>query len=175
MHSANSDVHLLDPTQVRQVAAVVRLAGKSGLPMVIHLATRSDFSNAEAESFIRDILPRAGSVWVQLAHCAGFGGVDKVNLNALQAFAAHIARDDTATRHLMFDVSECITEKTTAQDAAALVAVMRKIGLFRFLPGSDFDVTTPKVADELDRRKLPFTQDECRMVARNCAPWVCGK
>jgi len=175
LHLANSDVHLLDPKQVKQLAAVVGLAGENGLPMVIHLGTSSDFSTAAAESFIREVMPRAGSAWVQIAHCATFGGDDKVNLNGLSAFAAHIARDDPATRHVMFDISECITEKTTAQDAAALVGVMRKVGLSRFLPGSDFDGSTPKKADELDRRLLPFTQDEWRTIARNCAPWVCGK
>ena len=109
------------------------------------------------------------------AHCAGFGGDDKVNLNALQAFATHIAKDDPATRHVMFDISECITDKTTAEDAAALVDTIRKIGLTRFLPGSDFDGSTPKLADELDRRLLPFTQNEWHTIARNCAPWICGK
>jgi predicted TIM-barrel fold metal-dependent hydrolase len=175
LHFANSDVHLLDPKQVKQAAAVVGLAGESGLPMVIHLATSSDFSSAEAESFIRDILPRAGSAWVQIAHCAGFGGDDKVNLNALQAFAAHMARNDPALRHVIFDVSECITAKTTAEDATALVGVMRKIGVSRFLTGSDFDANQPKLVDELERRMLPFTQDEWRTIARNCAPWVCSK
>jgi hypothetical protein len=175
LHFANSDVHLLDPEQVKQVAAVVGLAGEKGLPMVIHLGTSADFSTAEAESFIRDILPRAGSAWVQIAHSAMFGGEDKVNLNGLNAFAAHIAHDDPATRHVMFDISEAITAKTTALDAAALVAVMRKIGLSRFLPGSDFDGRTSKVADEEFRQILPLSQAEWRTVARNCAPWVCKK
>ena len=175
LHFANSDVHLLDPQQVEQVAAVVGLAGEKGLPMVIHLGTSADFSTAEAESFIRDILPRAGSAWVQIAHAGTFGGEDKVNLNSLNAFAAHMAHHDPATRHVMFDISEAVTDKTTADDAAALVIVMRKIGLSRFLPGSDFDGRTSKVADELFREKLPLSQAEWRRVARICAPWVCKK
>ena len=71
MHFANSGVHLLDAQQVKQVAAVVGLAGENGLPMVIHLGTSSDFSSAEAESFIRDILPHAGSSGVQIRSLRG--------------------------------------------------------------------------------------------------------
>jgi hypothetical protein len=175
LHFANSDVHLLDPQQVKQVAAVVGLAGEKGLPMVIHLGTSANFSTAEAESFIRDILPRAGSAWVQIAHSAMFGGEDKVNLNGLNAFEAHFARHDPATRHVMFDISEAVTDKTTAEDAAAYVAVMRKIGVSRFLTGSDFDGRTSKEADDLFRAKLPLTQAEWHKIARNCAPWICKK
>ena len=175
LHFANSDVHLLDPQQVKQVAAVVGLAGEKGLPMVIHLGTSADFSAAEAESFIRDILPHAGNAWVQIAHSAMFGGEDKVNLNGLNAFEAHIARHDTATRHVMFDISEAVTDKTTAEDAAAYVVVLRKIGVSRFLTGSDFDGRTSKEADQLFREKLPLTQEEWRTIARNCAPWLCKK
>jgi predicted TIM-barrel fold metal-dependent hydrolase len=175
MHFANSDVHLLDPKQVKQVASVVELAGRNNLPMVIHLATSADFSTAEAESFIRDILPHAGNAWVQVAHSATFGGEDKVNLNGLRAFADHIARDDPATRHVMFDMSEAFTTKSTAQDVAAYVAVMRKIGLSRFLTGSDYNAHTPKFVDEMDRHLLPLSQSEWQAIARNCAPWVCNK
>ena len=166
LHFANSDVHLLDPQQVKQVAAVVGLAGEKRLPMVIHLRFRRGFPAPRAESFIRDILPRAGNAWVQIAHAGTFGGEDKVNLNSLNAFAAHIAHHDPATRHVLFDISEAVTDKTTADDAAALVAVMRKIGLSRFLTGSDFDGRTSKVADELFREKLPLSQAEWRTVAR---------
>jgi predicted TIM-barrel fold metal-dependent hydrolase len=175
LHFANSDVHLLDPKQVKQVAAVIGLAGEKGLPMVIHLGTSADFSSAEAESFIRDILPRAGNAWVQIAHSAMFGGEDKVNLNGLNAFEAHMAKHDPATRHVMFDISEAVTDKTTAEDAAAYVTVMRKIGVSRFLTGSDFDGRSSKEADDLFRSKLPLTQAEWRTIARNCAPWLCKK
>ena len=174
LHFANSQVNLLDPKQVEQVADVVGLAGQSNLPMVIHLATSADFSTAETESFIRDILPRAGNAWVQVAHSAMFGGEDKVNLNGLRAFADHMARNDPATRHVMFDMSEAITPKTTAADAAAYVAVVRKIGVSRFLTGSDYNANTPKWVDDMDRHLLPLTQGEWQTIARNCAPWVCA-
>ena len=173
LHFANSQVNMLDAKQVKQVATVIGLAGEKNLPMVIHLATSADYSTAEAESFIRDVLPHAGNAWVQIAHSATFGGEDKVNLNGLRAFAAHIARNDPATRHVMFDISEAITPKTSPEDAAAFVAVMRQIGVSKFLPGSDFNGQTPKAVDEMDRRILPLNDAEWHTVALNCAPWLC--
>src|SRR5438128_534943 len=71
LHFANSGVHLKDPEQVRKIAAVVGFAGDRKLPMVIHLRAAREFTVEEVEIFIRDILPRAGDSWVQIAHAAG--------------------------------------------------------------------------------------------------------
>jgi predicted TIM-barrel fold metal-dependent hydrolase len=175
MHFANSDVNLHDPEQVSQIAAVVGLAGEKGLPINIHLSTGKGFGAEETEIFTRDIMPRAGEAWVQLCHASGFGNADELMFSNLQVFAAHIAAHDPITRHVIFDLASVITPTTSAQDAARLVALMRKIGLSRFVVGSDYDGTTPKKTDELDREKLPLSAQEWRSVVRNCVPWVCKK
>ena len=173
LHFANSGVHLKEPAQVRQIAAVVGLAGAHGLPMVIHLRSAKVFGADEAEIFIRDILPHAGDSWVQIAHAAGWYGTDQIMFADLEAFAAHIARDDPATRHVLFDLAAVVTPETTSEEATALAALMRKIGLSRFVMGSDYDSFMPKATDELTRQKLPLSNDEWHTVARNCAPWAC--
>jgi predicted TIM-barrel fold metal-dependent hydrolase len=175
MHFANSVVNLNDPEQVRKIAAVVGMAGETGLPINIHLSTGKGFGAAETEIFIREILPRAGEAWVQLCHASGFGNADELMFTNLQVFAAHIAAHDPLTRHVIFDLASVITPTTSAQDAARLVALMRKIGLSRFVVGSDYDGTTSKTTDELDRTKLPLSAQEWRTVVRNCVPWVCKK
>jgi predicted TIM-barrel fold metal-dependent hydrolase len=175
MHFANSVVNLGSSEQVRQIAAVVGVAGEKGLPMNIHLSTGKGFGATETEIFIREILPRAGESWVQLAHASGFGNADELMFSNLQVFAAHIADHDPLTRHVIFDLASVITPTTTAQDAAHLVVLMRKIGLSRFVVGSDYDGVTPKKTDELDRQKLPLSAEEWRTVVRNCVPWVCEK
>jgi len=154
---------------------VVGVAGEKGLPMNIHLSTGKDFGATETEIFIREILPRAGESWVQLAHASGFGNAVELMFSHLQVFAAHIADHDPLTRHVIFDLASVITPTTSAQDAARLVALMRKIGLSRFVVGSDYDGTTPKTTDELDRQRLPLSAQEWRTVVRNCVPWVCKK
>jgi predicted TIM-barrel fold metal-dependent hydrolase len=175
MHFANSVVNLRDPEQVKKIAAVVGLAGEKGLPMNMHLSTGNDFGAADTEIFIRDILARSGNSWVQLAHASGFGGTDPSMFAGLKVFAAHMARHDPATRYVIFDLASVVMPQTTPQEAAALVELMRKIGLSRFVVGSDYDAHTPKETDELDREKLPLSQKEWETIVRNCVPWVCKK
>jgi predicted TIM-barrel fold metal-dependent hydrolase len=175
MHFANSVINMDDPEQVKKIAAVVGVAGEKGLPINIHLSTGKGFGAAETEIFIREILPRAGASWVQLCHASGFGNADELMFSNLQVFSDHIANHDPLTRHVIFDLASVITPTTTAQDAAHLVALMRKIGLSRFVVGSDYDGTTPKATDELDRERLPLSSQEWRTVVRNCVPWVCKK
>ena len=91
----------------------------------------------------------------------------------LETFAAHIARDDPATRHVLFDLAGVVTNETTQEEAAALVALMRSIGLARFVMGSDYDFATPRATDALAREKLPLSAQEWRTVAQTCAPWAC--
>ena len=175
LHFANSAVDLRDPEQVKKIAAVVGLAGEKGLPMNIHLSTGRDFGAVDTEIFIRDILARSGNSWVQFAHASGFGGIDPSLFAELDVFAAHIARHDPATRHAIFDLASVVMPQTTPQEAAALVEHMRKIGLSRFVVGTDYDAHTPKDTDELDRKTLPLSQQEWETIVRNCVPWVCKK
>ncbi len=172
LHFANSCVRFEDPEHVRQVAAVVRLAGEAKFPMVIHLCTSSRFSAQETEIFIRDVLPCAGEAWVQIAHGAGFGGTEQAMLEPIRAFANHIEGNNAATRNVVFDLSEVVTPKTAEESARNFVAAMRKIGLTRFLLGCDWDLNQPKESDELVREKFRLSQDEWQTVARNCAPWA---
>lgn len=175
MHFANSVINMDDPEQVRHIAAVVGAAGEKGLPINIHLSTGKGFGAAQTEIFIRDVLPRAGKSWVQLCHASGFGNADELMFSNLQVFSDHIANHDPLTRHVIFDLASVITPTTTVQDTMHMVALMRKIGLWRFVVGSDYDGTTPKRTDELERQKLPLTAAEWRAVVRNCVPWVCKK
>jgi predicted TIM-barrel fold metal-dependent hydrolase len=175
MHFTSSAVNLKDPAQVKKIAEIVELAGDRKLPMVIHLRSSMKFGSEDTEIFIRDILPRARDSVVQIAHASGWSGTDRVLFEDLETFAAHIARNDPLTRRVLFDLSGVVTTSTTPAEAAALAALMRRIGLSRFLMGSDFDYSTPRATDDLVRAKLPFSQKEWRHVARNCAPWACSR
>ena len=98
---------------------------------------------------------------------------DRIMFDDLAAFAAHIRRNDPVTRHTLFDLAVVVTTATTPDEAAALAKRMRQIGLKRFVMGSDYDLSTPKSSDHLTRAKLPLSNREWRVIARNCAPWAC--
>ena len=102
LHFTASAVDVRNAGQRAQVAKVISVAAAAGLPMVIHVGG-GKFNAADAELFIRDILPRAGSSWVQIAHAGG--GLPQTagnNAEVLRAFAEHIVRNDPVTRRVLF-------------------------------------------------------------------------
>ena len=148
------------------------VAAAAGLPMVIHVGG-GKFNAADAELFIRDILPSAGSSWVQIAHAgSGLPLLDGNNTAVLRAFADHIVRADPLTRHVLFDLSYLPFPDETAQATAALREQIRRIDIKRFLFGSDFNVRIP-LEEIKDIDKLGLTREELQTLRRNCAPWAC--
>jgi predicted TIM-barrel fold metal-dependent hydrolase len=83
-----------------------------------------------------------------------------------------MVRDDPATRRVLFDLSYVPAPDEGAAARAALLKQMRRIGMKRFLFGSDFNVLTPR--QEIDGlRKLGLSDEEWRTISSNCAPWAC--
>lgn len=172
LHFTASAVNIRDAAERRQVAKVIAAAAAQGLPMVIHLGG-GKFNGADAELFIRDVLPSAGSSWVQVAHAGGgLPRQDGDNLAVLRTFADHIVSDDPATRRVLFDISYVPAPDEMPKMTAALLEQMRRIGMKRLLFGSDFNVLTP-VQEIKDIEKFHLTGEELKTLRQNCAPWAC--
>jgi predicted TIM-barrel fold metal-dependent hydrolase len=172
LHLTADGVNLRRPADRHRVAAVVAEAARQHLPMVMHIGGGA-FGAAEAELFIKTILPSAGKSWVQVAHAAdGLPLLDDNHVAALRVFADHFERNDPATRRVLFDLSYVPDPDESADTVKRLVQQMRRIGLSRFVFGSDFNVLTP--AAEIDRlRRLELTPAEWDTVRNACAPWAC--
>lgn len=171
LHFTASAVDVRSEVQRRKVAEVIAATATEHLPMVIHVGG-GKFNAADAELFIRDILPSAGNSWIQIAHAGG--GLPRENDNnlaVLHTFADHIVHDDPATRHLLFDISYVPAPDVTPQATAALLQLMRRIGMNRFLLGSDFNVLTP-LEQIKDIDKLGLTKQELQALRQNCSPWA---
>jgi len=92
LHFTASAVDVRSGVQRRKVAEVIAAAATEHLPMVIHVGG-GKFNAADAELFIRDVLPGAGSSWIQIAHAGG--GLPRENDNnlaVLRTFADHPPR-----------------------------------------------------------------------------------
>ena len=172
IHFTASAVNVRSAQQREKVAQVLAEAAAQHLPIVIHVGG-GKFNGNDAELFIRNVLPSAGDSWVQIAHAGGgLPSEDGNNLHVLSAFAHHIERDDPITRHVWFDLSYVPAPDESRQGASLIAKQIRRIGLKRFLFGSDFNVLTPK--QEIDNlAKLGLTQEEWHTVQNNCAPWAC--
>lgn len=169
LHFTASAVHMRDESERRRVSATFAEAAAEHLPIVVHIGG-GDFNATDAELFIRHVLPSAGDSWVQIAHAGGGLPIhDGNHVRVLRVFADHIAKDDPATRHVLFDLSYV---PAPGEQAAPLLALIRRIGIRRFFFGSDFNVQTP--AQEIQRlRGLGLTPEEWETLRTACAPWAC--
>lgn len=172
LHFAASGVDVRNEAHRDRVAEVLSEAAAEGLPIVIHMGDGT-FDSTDAEILIRTLLPSTGRSWVQIAHAGGgYPFEDGRHAAVLDVFADHIAQDDPRTRHVLFDLAYVPAPEEDAEAVAALVRAMRRIGMERFLFGSDFDVLTP--TEEIAAlERLGLTAAELAVVRRNCAPWVC--
>jgi predicted TIM-barrel fold metal-dependent hydrolase len=143
------------------------------MPMVIHVGSPT-FAPSDAEIFIREILPLARGIFIQIAH-AGGGGYPVVkgrHQQILRIFADHIAKHDPATQNVWFDLSFVPAPDETQQDAMELRREIRRIGISRFVFGSDYNEDTPKHQIE-NLHKLGLTSEEVEVLRTNCTPWAC--
>lgn len=181
LHLANSNFDFRSPSEVRKLAAVFRSASRWQFPIIVHLATRNPaYGATDVGIFLRDVLPFARGVPVQIAHAAGEGGVTPGTLSALGAFANAIKRHPQARANIFFDlamVPDIITihSQRAAKPAAvaALRALIHKIGLKRFVPGSDW--TKPLDLGRyyrLQRAALNLPGDDWQTLAGNSAPYL---
>jgi predicted TIM-barrel fold metal-dependent hydrolase len=176
LHFENSGVDLRKPDHLEKIRQVFKAANDARLPIVAHIATpetrKTEVAARESSMiFLNQVLPVAPDIEIQLAHLAGSGSFDPVNVAAFTVFADSISSGDKRTKNLYFDISGGIIDK---ESAARLVKAMRKVGLKRFLFGSDRSGTNNPPPGEAWKRFLqfPLNEDEFKTIAANVMPWV---
>ena len=170
IHLTNSGVDLRDPADVAHLAAVFRAAGQAHMPILIHMRTRAaDYGAQDVRIFLDQVLPQAAGVPVIIAHSGGWGGLDDNTWSAMQGFADALAERPELKQNLYFDLAQTFKADTSQADLTRLVAMMRRIGVGRFVPGSDWPFSGP-----LDGylngalARLPLTPTEASMVRSAC-------
>ncbi|MDE3156166.1 MAG: amidohydrolase family protein [Acidobacteriota bacterium] len=175
LHLTASGVDLRRDRDLADLAAVVHAAALAHWAIVIHLRTqRMDYGAPDVRRFLTAVLPAAGDAPVQIAHAAGWGGIDAATLSALGAFADAIQAAPGRFRHVWFDLSGVPTDKASKADRQAMVGLIRRIGLRHFLPGSDWPYNGVDLADYYTRvyPELPLTAREWAVIRSNVAPYA---
>lgn len=175
LHLTASGVDLRRDADVAALAAVFHAAAQARFAIVIHLrGQRMDYGAPDVQRFVEDVLPAAGDTPVQIAHVGGWGGLDAATLSALGAFADAIETNPQRFRHVWFDLSGVWSDKSSDAGKQSLVALIRRIGLKHFLPGSDWPYNGDNLADYYDRvyPELPLTQRQWEIIRRNVAPYA---
>jgi predicted TIM-barrel fold metal-dependent hydrolase len=178
LHFGNSDVDLDNPLDVKTVRSVFAAANARRMPIVIHMHTsiskHRNYGRHEALTFLREILPAAPDVPIQIAHLAGAGDYDPVTDSALSVFVEAIARHDPRVKNLWFDVTSVVMAGITPEKAKLVAARIRQIGLRRVVYGSDAHAAGNPAPREgwAAFRQLPLTANEFRIIAGNLAPYM---
>jgi predicted TIM-barrel fold metal-dependent hydrolase len=181
LHLGNSGFDFRDSQQVAGLVAVFSAANRNGLAIAVHLQTQpSRYGAEDARIFLQQVLPVATTVPIQIAHIGSGGGLDGSVLSVLDVFAEEIRSRPKQTRHLYFDLAMVPdlfsnTRKLSAKadDVAALDTTMRRIGLGRFLPASDWTLGLDLKAYYANQKaSLQLTDREWRKLVTNAAPYV---
>lgn len=179
LHFGNSDVDLDQPQEVAKVRAVFRAADEHGMPIVVHLhssVTRHrPYGAKEARIFLKEVLPAAPHVSVQIAHLAGSGGYDDRGVDeALSVFIDAIAHHDPRMAHVYFDISGVAGLGHWQEKKDLIAKRIRQVGVKRILWGSDGAFgggLTPEEAKR-DFEELPLSKEEFRTIDNNLTPYM---
>jgi predicted TIM-barrel fold metal-dependent hydrolase len=175
LHLANSDVDLRSADDVAQLARVFRVANQHRLPIVVHMRPRRQpYGREDAEVMLREVLPQAPDIPIQIAHFAGWGGYDDATDQAAGAFADAVARKDPATRNLYFDIATIVFPQTTIERRQQIAHRIRQLGVKRVVFGSDLSDPGGSAAWYLDQvlQLLPLTRDELATIVSNVTPYL---
>jgi predicted TIM-barrel fold metal-dependent hydrolase len=172
-------VDLDNPQQVAQLRRIFRAADGHGMAIVVHMrpsVTRHrPYGAKEANIFLREVLPAAPHVVVQIAHLSGAGGYDDPSVDqALSVFVAAIARHDPRMAHVYFDICG-VAGFGNWQDKKTLIAErIRQVGIKRILWGSDGAFGGGITPEQALRayRQLPLSVDEFHTIDTNLAPYM---
>lgn len=173
LHLANSGFDPRSPADVGKLAAVFAFAGRNALPIAIHVRNAKDYGAQDARTFIEQVLPGMGDVPVQIAHGGSWGELDQATVDALSLYADAIEKKAKGTGNLAIELAlVVVNDKTDPALAVSFVAVMRRIGMERFILGSDWPaIYTPDQYYALLRTQLPLTAEEWAVIFRNEAPY----
>lgn len=185
LHLANSGVELRDSAHVAALREVFRTANRLGMPLVVHLRTRNeDYGRRDAEIFLRRVLSAAPDVPVQVAHLAGWSGMDAATDSAVQAFVDAIEAEPEAWEgRLYFDLAATAVPPERVRGDSAALAQARAIngrvgervvdlGPDRVLFGTDWDaMSLPAYAGAMPEA-LPLEPEVLRDVLDDEAPWM---
>jgi predicted TIM-barrel fold metal-dependent hydrolase len=176
VHFRSSRIDVLNPEHLEKVRRVFRTANELGLAIVAHTNVRP-YGREQAEVFLKELLPAAPDVVVQIAHLWGGNEFAPVPLGV---FADAVAARDPRTKNLYFDLTEveaaAAFSGNPAETMQAITRRIRQIGLNRILYGSDAAATADAPPTSLRwarlRHRLPLTNEELKVVAGNVAPYM---
>lgn len=180
IHLAASDVDLTDAAHRQAVGRILARAEERGQSVLLHVdPQRRGLVAADIARFAREVLEPRPNLTLIVAHLGGSGGYGawtrQVFGTLVDWLAERRAAGDSRPR-LFFDPSAVILEEesegvppTTAEEAAALGADLRRAGLDRIVLGSDSPSFDALRTLELLAERAGLSAEEIAAIAANRA------
>jgi predicted TIM-barrel fold metal-dependent hydrolase len=178
LHFGNSEVDLENAADVAKLQQVFRAADRHGMAIAVHLHANVDhhrpYGAREARVFLKQVMPFAPHVVIQVAHLAGSGGYDDPSDDeALGVFVAAIQAHDHIVQNLWFDVSSVAGVGDWESKKQLIASRIKEVGVQRVLYGTDgswagFTPTKGLAAF----KQLPLSPKEISVVLTNVPPYA---
>jgi predicted TIM-barrel fold metal-dependent hydrolase len=178
LHFGNSDVQMENPEHFEKLKRVFQAANTHRMAIIVHLrasiSKKRPYGPEQARAFL-ELLSFAPDIPVQIAHLAssGPGYDDPPAHSVIKVLADAVAKNDSRTRKLWFDVASSAHPTNSAEVSELLVNLIRQIGVKRILYGSDAAAGNnlqPREAWEAFRQ-LKLSKKEIKTIAGNVAPY----
>jgi predicted TIM-barrel fold metal-dependent hydrolase len=178
MHFGNSDVQMENPEHFEKLKKVFQAANRQRMAIVVHLrasiSKKRPYGAEQARLFL-ELLAFAPDIPVQIAHMAssGPGFVDPPAHSVIEVLAEAVAKKDSRTKKLWFDVASNAHPENPAEASELLVKLIRQIGVKRILYGTDGAAGNNLLPRESWEafRGLKLTKKEIKTIAKNVAPY----
>lgn len=184
LHFDNSKVDLRNAEHLAVIRELLQLAAEKRIPVLIHLDNHSDeYGEKDAQIFVDELLSKVPPLEIYIAHLGAGGGYDSSTSDVLAVFERALKVRPEISRHqLYFDISGIVfaeefrtVKPLTDEQAIELSDTLRRMGLKRFVFGTDYSVTDAKTYLELIRARLTLTSAELQVILDNTGPLMGSK
>jgi uncharacterized protein len=181
LHLASAGTDLRSPEHLRELARIAAWAESERVPLMVHFDPQQRGLEVEdVERFIREVLAPHPDLVVVLPHFGGSGGYGPWTQAVFRTFRRWLETEEasgTPRPGVFFDLSAVWLEEesegvppSTREEAAALKADLRSVGLRRVVFGSDYPVFDPERYAAAFQAAVELDGPEWEALLRNRVP-----
>lgn len=176
LHLAAAGTDLTDPVQLAELEDIAGWTARQGMTLLLHFdPQRRGLELGDVERFLATVLGPHPGLEVIVAHLGGSGGYREWTRGVLGTFAAWLAA--RPGQRVWFDLSAALLAEesegvpaSTEAEGLALGQDMRRIGLDRFVFGTDYPVFRPGAYRDLLAARTGLTPRELEVVLAQVVP-----
>ena len=169
LHLGSAGADLRQRATVDSIGSLLAWAAASGLPVLLHVdPQRRGHDTTHMRHFIERAIAPHGDLVVVVAHLGGSGGYGEWTRSVFRTFATWNARQvGDGHAQVYFDLSAVWLDEesegvpaSTPEQGRQLAEDLRRAGLDRVVPGSDYPVFDPRQSAASLRAHVPLSSAE---------------